>query len=325
MEIDTEYLYRISYKFTDWYRHNYLELCMKHLRLVPSPIQNIQDMAASFQNKIDTHKTADAMAAFTGVKTRPINIDEGDLRIAKRILLFERENIAKGVYERLNLTTDPETRQRIESKLHDIDLILKNDEFRDKTAAEIPSINTFLNSKTIADLVWFDNEWTDLDPKFGLLQSGASLYPLLDEIKQKCAFEQAPLSVAFFDIDNFKSINTEYTEQVVDREVLPKFMAHMVSFFKWHSFLFRQGGDEYIVIMPYFKQNIANEFLKSYQSDLAIQQFGKNSTKISVSIGVVHCKSSTSKCAHEIIQFANDLKQKAKQKKGSIEELNLYD
>ena len=68
-------------------------------------------------------------------------------------------------------------------------------------------------------------------------------------------------TVAFLDIDNFKTFNTEYRETTVDRNILPRFMQLLDAHFKFHGHAYRQGGDEYLAIIPGLSPQFALAFL----------------------------------------------------------------
>lgn len=323
--IENDKLLQLVYSFSKWYDKNYRSLCADHLGMVPQRIDEIWNQSLSLTDKLNDIGRYNKNGFLRSQSNEPPSFSEENYAMAKRVILFERERKARSVYARVDKTTDAETRTAIENELTELDTILSDATYAQVTPIEIPSISDYLNTLITKDFTWFGNEWKELDQKFGLMQSGSYLYSLLDEIKTKCALEKAPITCAFFDIDNFKSVNTEYTEQVVDRVILPRFMTHMVSIFKWHSFLFRIGGDEYFVIIPYLRPKIAKELLLEYQNSLSEQTFGSNGNKITVSIGAVHFNGASSKCASEIIQAANDMKQSAKQTKNTIKECLIND
>ncbi len=51
-------------------------------------------------------------------------------------------------------------------------------------------------------------------------------------------------------IDDFKALNTEYGESVVDRDVLPRFMRAVETEMFIRGFAYRFGGDEYVTLLP---------------------------------------------------------------------------
>ena len=58
------------------------------------------------------------------------------------------------------------------------------------------------------------------EPKGRVLLAPSLIEPDLSSIRAECIARDVPLMVAFVDLDNFKKVNTELTEPVVDREVL---------------------------------------------------------------------------------------------------------
>ena len=63
------------------------------------------------------------------------------------------------------------------------------------------------------------------------------------------ARSNAPLSVAFFDVDHFKSVNDQYGHEAGD-QVLISSTEHITHTLRRGDMLVRWGGEEFLVIMP---------------------------------------------------------------------------
>jgi diguanylate cyclase (GGDEF)-like protein len=123
--------------------------------------------------------------------------------------------------------------------------------------------------------------------------------------------------VAFMDIDNFKSFNTEYRETKVDRNILPRFMQLLEAHFKFHGHAYRQGGDEYLAIIPGLSPRFAIDFLEDLRLKVSRLEYPDVARNLTVSIGVCTADLDCPLTNRELQEMANRAKEKAK---GSEEE-----
>ena len=86
------------------------------------------------------------------------------------------------------------------------------------------------------------------DPLTGIFsrRSGEEVLDLQSIISAR---SNAPLSVAFFDVDHFKSVNDHFGHEAGDR-VLISTTEHIASSLRRGDMLVRWGGEEFLVIMP---------------------------------------------------------------------------
>ncbi len=126
----------------------------------------------------------------------------------------------------------------------------------------------------------------EYDEKFHILEAPALFLPDLSYYRAKCRFRDAPIAVAYLDLDDFKALNTRYTETVVDLKLLAPFMelleAH--AFARGHAYRF--GGDEYVVLLPNTSERWAVEQLRELQARLAAARFDGIARAPTVSIGL---------------------------------------
>jgi diguanylate cyclase (GGDEF)-like protein len=59
-----------------------------------------------------------------------------------------------------------------------------------------------------------------------------------------------PVSLVFIDIDNFKSLNTAYTETMIDRSLLPEFQRELAAVVGSCGYAYRHGGEEFVIALP---------------------------------------------------------------------------
>ena len=126
------------------------------------------------------------------------------------------------------------------------------------------------------------------DEKFGLLQAPSLFLPDLRYFRTKCDLRDRPVSVAFLDIDNFKSYNKDYTYEVVDRAILPPLMSEIESHVFARGHAYRYAGDEYALILPNMSQRESQDFVKVLQRRMQdIDYPGVPEAKPTVSVGTV--------------------------------------
>lgn len=101
-----------------------------------------------------------------------------------------------------------------------------------------------------------------------------------------CERQQLPISLVFFDLDNFKSINDDYGHKEGDR-ALRRF-AELLQQSCRHSDLYaRLGGDEFALLLTNTSESSAISFVSKFQKILL--QFNDQSSlpyQINVSCGV---------------------------------------
>jgi|GEM_PF-2669559 len=95
-------------------------------------------------------------------------------------------------------------------------------------------------------------------------------------------------AVIYLDLDNFKALNSKYTERVVDEAVLP--IVHIAlrdaAHFVGHAYA--EGGDEFIVFLPNASKAMAAAFaedLRRIISELSFQEPAE-AVKVNASLGV---------------------------------------
>ena len=96
--------------------------------------------------------------------------------------------------------------------------------------------------------------------------------------------------MAILDIDHFKQVNDKFGHMQGD-EVLIHFANLMSKAFRHADFLFRYGGEEFVVIINQTDETAALALLDSFR--LSVKQFSFPSGHITVSIGVTEVNSYT--------------------------------
>lgn len=149
------------------------------------------------------------------------------------------------------------------------------------------------------------------DEKFHILVSQTLFMKDLQYFRKECAFRDRPVSVAYIDIDEFKKFNQALTETRVDKEILPRFMTALEAFVFGRGYAYREGGDEYLVLVPGAGPDEAGHFFQSLRKHLECLKYSHGNGP-TVSIGVCTADASERLTALQIQQFANNAKAFAK-------------
>jgi diguanylate cyclase (GGDEF)-like protein len=151
------------------------------------------------------------------------------------------------------------------------------------------------------------------DDKFGILWAASALQGVLRATRVESELLRTSVVVGFIDIDDFKSVNTELSETVVDRSVLPQFMTILEATTSQRGYAFKQGGDEYIVVLPNLDGQEGRRLLEKICERIRSDRFGPNRDKrLTVSIGYTVADYDAPETEDQIISAANENKQIAK-------------
>jgi diguanylate cyclase (GGDEF)-like protein len=127
----------------------------------------------------------------------------------------------------------------------------------------------------------------------------ASRDPLTDTLNRRSFFDLAgheinrarrydlPLTVAYIDLDNFKSVNDRFGHQAGD-DLLIVVVSTIRSNIRSTDILARFGGDEFVLLLPDTSAEAALTFLTEIHEYLD-QAMARNSWPVCFSIGVVTC------------------------------------
>ncbi|MDH5487040.1 MAG: GGDEF domain-containing protein [Gammaproteobacteria bacterium] len=96
-----------------------------------------------------------------------------------------------------------------------------------------------------------------------------------------------PFTLAYIDLDNFKTINDSLGHNVGDK-VLRAIVQHAVSRLRKTDVVSRLGGDEFAFLLPETDQAAAQVFISKIQLSL-LEELRRNNWPITLSIGVLTC------------------------------------
>jgi diguanylate cyclase (GGDEF)-like protein len=89
----------------------------------------------------------------------------------------------------------------------------------------------------------------ELEQKFKILLSAGQAERDFIEYRTRFGTE-TPIAVLFLDVDHFGKLNAQYTEEIVDQDLLPPLMYLLRNACAGRGCAYRQGGDEFIMILP---------------------------------------------------------------------------
>lgn len=148
-----------------------------------------------------------------------------------------------------------------------------------------------------------------LSEKFGILRSDKQLKIDFDAYQN----DEDGLGLIFFDIDHFKSLNTKYTETVVDKDILAPFQQQLSELVRFRGFAYSVGGDEFIILLLNVNQEetlaFANRLLETARN--VVFKVKEEDVKITLSAGVANYPSD-SRDYQTLRELANQAENKAK-------------
>lgn len=178
------------------------------------------------------------------------------------------------------------------------------------------SLSSYLNLETITRIQGANAslEPRVFDDKFHILMSQSLFLRDLRYFRTQCRFRNRPVSVGYIDIDSFGKFNRNLPgkETQVDKDILPRFMSALEGFVFGRGFAYREGGDEYLVLLPGATYSEAAYFFDSLREHLKEVSYPFDISGPTVSIGVCTADASEHLTALQIQQFANKAKAFAK-------------
>jgi diguanylate cyclase (GGDEF)-like protein len=241
-------------------------------------------------------------------------ISDEQLPLLKRVLIIWRRQEADRIRRLQDKTHHPFFLGALDSELLALDRMTKADWFRHTLPKRLPSAIDLLPIQRLDELTGGEAKLAtrQYDEKFHLLQSPALFLPDLEYYRTLTDRRGTCTSVAFLDIDNFKTFNADYNETVVDRNLLPRFMQLVESHVCFHGHAYRQGGDEYLVVLPGFSREFAVAFLEGLRIKISGLPYPGIDRKATVSIGLCTADIDCHLTNRELQEMANIAKDRAK-------------
>ncbi len=151
-----------------------------------------------------------------------------------------------------------------------------------------------------------------IDPLTGLLNR-RTMNEILSHNFKIARLAEEPFTIAMLDIDNFKNINDKYGHIVGDC-VLKKLAKIIKQHLRKSDFVFRYGGEEFLILLPSTKLEDAYRVLENIRKIIEKTYFycDDKNIKITVSIGLVSVIPDESYTITDIIKKADEKLYKAK-------------
>jgi diguanylate cyclase (GGDEF)-like protein len=230
------------------------------------------------------------------------------------VLRYRRQRAAytEGLREK---TFHPELTQTLDEEINTLDTVVEAGWFQQIESLRLPRAKDFLPIQYIEQSSFSQIELAprQYDEKYHILQAPALFLPDLAYFRAKCEVRDAPLTIAFLDIDDFKPFNSRYGETKVDRNLLPRFMQTVEAHLYHHGFAYRQGGDEYLILLPSLSKPLAVAFLDELRCKVAELKYPEVDGSTTVSIGVCLAGPDCPLTDRELRDRANQAKKFAKE------------
>lgn len=159
----------------------------------------------------------------------------------------------------------------------------------------------------------------ELEQKFKILYSAAQAKRDFEAWKLQPDPLGHPLALIFIDIDHFKTLNMRYTETVIDLTVLPEAQRLLARVVKGRGEAYRQGGDEFILILPNHERSECEAFAERLRRTFERYFFSVRETKerLTISSGFALYPEDGS-TYEEVLQRANEAERNAKASRNRV-------
>jgi diguanylate cyclase (GGDEF)-like protein len=209
-------------------------------------------------------------------------------QLFKQIIYRYRRDRAAQTERLTEKTFHTELANTLEQEVKTLDALVNEEWFQQIGPWRLPRLKDFLPVQYVEATMGKVNALPprQYDEKFHILQTPQLFLPDLAYLRAKCEDRETPLAVGFVDIDDFKALNTKYTEPKVDRNLLPRFMQTVEAHVFHHGYAYRQGGDEYLIVIPSMSRPLATAFLDELRCKLAALQYQDIEGNTTVSMGL---------------------------------------
>ncbi len=243
-----------------------------------------------------------------------LGADAKNTPLFKQIMLSYRRDRAAATERMTEKTFHLELANILEEEVKALDAVVNHPSFQAIENLRLPRLKDFLPVQFIesAALGQATLQTRQHDEKFHILQAPSLFFPDVAFFRSKCEDRETPLAIAFLDIDDFKAFNTRYMDTKVDRNLLPRFMQSIEAHVFHHGFAYRQGGDEYLILIPSFSRQMAIRFLDELREKLANLTYPEMAERATVSIGLCIVDPDCPLTDRELLDRANKAKEFAK-------------
>lgn len=254
-------------------------------------------------------------------RQKPVQVHDAFSGLLKRVLLDQRREQAEAIDLPLQKAIDGQLIRMLRRELLTLEGLMSAPWFQETSPQRLPRLTDYLSIRHAEAALPVPPvlRAREYDEKFHILEAPSLFLPDLAYYRKRCAFRDAPITVAYLDIDDFKAFNTRYTETQVDLDLLNPFMEAIEAKVFSHGHAYRFGGDEYLLTLPNLDRAWATGFLRSLQAKIADTSYRGIPKPPSISIGFCVVSVDCALTDREIQARANMAKNHAKAtKKGSL-------
>jgi diguanylate cyclase (GGDEF)-like protein len=271
--------------YAEWYLNKFRQEFVAQLRAEFPAIEHVREIA-------DLEKEVrDLIQTLTGEAGHDVSggLDDPWNPLIKRVILAYRLDKATELERLREKTSHLEILEHLDSVVRPLDELAARRWFRETEPRRVPHLADYLDlerieKKASQELPFPPREY---DEKFHILQAPSLFLRDLHYYREKCALRGTTVAVAFLDIDQFKEkFNSRHGETKVDRNVLPRFMRSLEAHVAFHGHAYRQGGDEYMLLLPGLSANLAITFLDELRLRQAHVEYPDVPERTTVSIGL---------------------------------------
>jgi len=215
-------------------------------------------------------------------------IESSWLPLIKRALLAVRRRRAAKRDQQIDHVHDAALRQTLGESVEQMKEHLELPEIMAVKPLRVPRLTDYfslqLAQKMLGDAATLPAR--EYDEKFHILNAPTLFLPDLHYYRQQCELRGSAVAAAFVDIDNFKSFNTNHGHDKVDRNLLPRFMQALEAHVFGRGLAYREGGDEYLIVLPSAPLQTALQLLDDLRQLVSALSYPDISERTTVSVGL---------------------------------------
>jgi diguanylate cyclase (GGDEF)-like protein len=132
---------------------------------------------------------------------------------------------------------------------------------------------------------------------------------------------QHPFTIAYIDLDNFKTLNDQFGHTAGDH-ALRTVVSFIKNNFRKTDVIARLGGDEFAVLLPETDEEFASELLCKIQKGL-LEEMKKNNWPVTFSVGVLICKAAPAS-TDDLLKMADELMYSVKNGSKNAVKFSIY-
>ncbi|HET9959234.1 MAG TPA: GGDEF domain-containing protein [Polyangiaceae bacterium] len=268
--------------------------------ILPAPVRELQNELTVLTRQLDA-------------KSRPVRVHPAHAPLIRRILVDARRSAAQNIEEPLQKVVDPDVNKTLRRAVLPYQELLAASWVKAVAPARIPRITDFLSIHFAEQAAQQDTRLPRrlYDEKFGILEAPSRALTDLAYYRRRCGVRELNLGFAYADIDDFKAVNSQFSEAVVDLRILPRFMETLESWAFARGHAYRFGGDEYVLLLPNADRALCLSLLRELTDRVAARELVRG-VRLKLSVGLCVVDPECFLTEREILLSANAAKQVAK-------------